>query len=93
MGIDYNGGMIVGCEGDKIDCHDDHIGWACDHDMVCMSQFYDAGKENQYIGFFVQDIKVDNIDLLWLDSIRLLAIKFKELTGQDAILIGTQDIN
>ena len=94
MGIDYDGGMIVGELGSKIeppegyDLHD----YAEDKEMDTMSTYYDAGSEAQYFGFCVPDVVVFKMQEEWLDDVRRKAKKFKELNGSDARLIGTQNI-
>ena len=96
MGIDYSGGMIIGCKGNEVSEPDDYedgfVEWLEENDMTYMSLYYDADKENQYVGFLVQDVSANEIEGKWLDNVKKLAIRFKELTGQDASLIGTQDI-
>jgi len=100
MGIDYSGGMIVGCEGlppepDDWD-EDEHGEWRehllCEIEMERYAQWYDAGDDDCYFGFPVKDVLVKDFDSGWLKEVNELAFKFKTITGEDAYLIGSQDI-
>lgn len=98
MGIDIEGGMIVGAAAKEFvarhDGDDDwSLGeWADDHDMACMSPWYDADYEDQYIGFSVSDMPISGITDAWVADIREKAARFKELTGLEASLIGMQNV-
>ena len=96
MGIEYNGGMIVGELGPKLNPHDDYETdldeWAAKHDLDRMSPYFDADSEECYFGFSVKDVPVSEIKGEWLADVEEKAKKFKKLTGVDARLIGTQDI-
>jgi hypothetical protein len=95
MGIDYDGGMIVGAGGDVIPAPDDKdlYDWLVeDHEMDSMNGHFDCGNEDRVFGYAVPDIPVDEIDGEWLDDVKKKAAKFEEITGIKAELIGMQDI-
>ena len=95
MGIDFDGGMIVGESGRKISLPEDFdcmSEWADSNDMTKMAMHYDADDDCCLYGFNVDDILVSEIDEGWLADIRAKAAKFEELTGVPAKLIGTQNI-
>ena len=101
MGIDYDGGMIVGKEGSAIVAAgvlsadaNDLYDTLTDMGMDCMSMYYDTCELDELIfGFTVPDIPVDEIDDGWLQHVKNKAAKFEEMTGVKAELIGTQDIS
>lgn len=96
MGIDYDGGMIVGASGSDIsepeDYEDGLSEWAEENEMTSMSQHFDADEDDRYYGFEVPDVLVSEMRGKWLENIEQLAVKFEELTGEPALLIGTQNI-
>lgn len=95
MGIDYDGGMIVGQLGCKIECpeeFDDLNEMAEAHDMDTMSTYYDAPEEASYFGFCVPNIDADRMYGNWNDDVQRKATKFKAITGIKAMLVGTQSI-
>ena len=100
MGIDYSGGMLVGCEGlpcEPDDWDEDENGdWEEylyeEHNIKRYSQHYDADTDECYFGIPIDDILVAEMDNEWLVSIKQLAEYFKDITGEDAYLIGTQNI-
>lgn len=102
MGIDYDGGMIVGESGATIvkggkvteDEYEIYDVLTEDMGMECMSMYYDTNDLDELIfGFPVPDIPVDEIDDVWLQDIKAKGAKFEELTGVKAELIGIQDIS
>jgi hypothetical protein len=102
MGIDYDGGMIVGESGGAIvkggkvteDEYEIYDVLTEDMGMECMSMYYDTNDLDELIfGFPVPDIPVDEIDDAWLQDIKAKGAKFEELTGIKAELIGIQDIS
>lgn len=96
MGIDYDGGMIVGCHGKEIEVPEDYDGdfyeWCEENDLDIMHLYFDSDKNNSYIGFGILDVPMKNLTIEWVFEIKKLGEKFKELTGVDAFLIGTQNI-
>jgi hypothetical protein len=96
MGIDIEGGMLIGAHGSKIiipeEYEDEWYEFLEDHDWVSYSEHYDAGFEYSYIGYPIDDILVDEIDDKWLEKIRVLAAEFEKITGVKAYLIGTQNV-
>lgn len=97
MGLSYSGSMIIGARGDCIDCpegfEDDLDEWAEEVGLSYMSEHYDADIDCRIYGFKIPDIKTDDMDYKWIDMVKLKAEEFKKLTGVDAMLIGTQNIN
>ena len=100
MGIDYDGGMIVGCHATNIDSelydiekHDYSFEeWAYDNGLTAMREYFDCDLESKSVGFEVEDVLVADMGTQWLADIHAQAKKFKALTGEDAYLIGMQDI-
>ena len=97
MGIDYEGGMIVGADGDLLSVPDGvkepFYEWAEDVGLERMSRYYDAGQEECYYGFTVPDVFVSEIlSSGWLRDVSDKAAEFEKLTGVKAQLIGSQDI-
>lgn len=95
MGMDISGGMIVGALGSDLTVPEEYDGalyeWLEDLGFDRMSQWYDCGPDNCYYGITMPDVEVGYMDP-WVRHVKKAAIKFKELTGVDAQLIGTQDI-
>lgn len=95
MGIDYNGGMIVGALGSDLNIPEKYeylSEWAEDNNMTTMSLYYDADSESQYMGFEIEDILVSEINNDWIKSLKTFSKKFEDITGVPAKLIGTQNI-
>lgn len=102
MGIDYEGGMVVGEVGSELDYDklselsevEDDPGYFLveEKGMENMSLWFDADFENTIYGFAVADIEVEKLDQAWIDDIKEKARVFKEITGVKARLIGTQNI-
>lgn len=94
MGIDIEGGMIVGLSGREIVCdHEDGLSeWAEENGMDNYSIYYDADEEDRYYGFEVNDVFVKDIDGDWMKDVKQKAEEFKRLTGLDAKLIGSQNV-
>ena len=94
MSISYDGGMIVGRDWAdmNIDTEEMSVGdWLEENAMAAMSAYSDCGPHGWTVGFEVKDIIVNDIDE-WIKEVKATAKEFKELTGYDAKLIGTQDI-
>lgn len=101
MGIDYDGGMIVGEVMSNIQIPDEYesmYGYYLyledEHDMYSMHPYYDADVEDWAIGFQVPDVKMSDVygDSAWYCDLKYKAKQFKDLTGVEARLIGTQNI-
>lgn len=106
MDIDYSGGMIVGAQATDLSIpeefikeHEEKYGyeptfydWGLSVGLEYMSEWYDADDEGKVYGFTIKySWREDELD----DLIKLVKQKmteFKQLTGVDAKLIGTQDI-
>lgn len=111
MGIDYDGGMIVGADAEEVsgvicfefegesvfgtedNYFEDFYEWYEDNGMSTYSLWYDCGLEGQVVGFTVNDVDplADEFET-WISSVKEKAVKFKELTGVEAKLIGMQNI-
>ena len=96
MGIDYSGGMLVGASGSALKVPEDYEGelseFAEDHEMEYYSEHYDAGDNDRYYGYPVEDTLVSEMNEEWLSYVKRLADKFETLFGVPASLIGSQDI-
>jgi hypothetical protein len=93
MGIDIEGGMIVGRLGKDIECdHDDGLTeWAEENGMDNYSLHYDADEDWRIYGFEVKDVLVDEIDE-WVKTVKEKAKEFKNITGLEAKLFGSQNV-
>jgi hypothetical protein len=95
MSIDISGGMIIGEIGSKIESKDEGMElyeWAEDVGFESMALYYDAGSDATFYGFEVDNVPVKDIDDKWLVDVKEKASRFKELTGVEARLIGTQSV-
>lgn len=97
MGVDIGGAMIVGALGCDLsvppDYEDNIYGWTDDHGMDNMPTDYNCLSEDVYFGFIVQDVAIKDIEGEWLDDVKQKALEFKNITGVEATLIGTQSIS
>ena len=95
MGIDYDGGMIVGDYAENLDIPNteelEDYEWIEENDLDEMYPWYDAPLEECIVGYCVSDVKISDMDD-WLKDVKEKAKKFKELFGKEAKLIGTQNI-
>jgi hypothetical protein len=95
MGVDYDGGMIVGREVKDLHIPDtDEMSaeeWIEDQGLSRMSPWYDCDLRHCIIGYEVEDVEVSDMDV-WLADVRAKAEKFEALFGVKAMLIGTQNI-
>ena len=94
MGIDIDGGMIVGERGDKLSAPEyaeSLSEWLYEDGIERMSLYYDADDKDCYFGIPVPNIPIGEIDG-WLETVKLAADKFKAITGVPAMLIGTQSV-
>ncbi len=94
MGIETDGGMIIGRMGCDIPMKDgvDIDEWADENDITYMSLVYDAQLYDRVYGFLVDDVIVNDMEDTWLFEVQRLAKKFEELTGVPALLMGSQDV-
>jgi len=96
MGINYDGGMIVGELGSKIEKPRDFSGelyeWIEEMGLDRMFMYYDADIEDNIVGFKVEDVLVSDMSGKWLTDVWEKAAEFYRLTGVPAKLIGTQNI-
>lgn len=96
MGIDIEGGMLVGAHGSELEVPEGYDGslyeWVNSKRLVGMREYYDADEDSTYYGFYVEDILVKDIDDDWVKEIKELGEKFEKLTGVGASLIGVQDV-
>ena len=94
MGIDTDGGMIIGERGCNIEAPEgeEFDEWTEDNKLKRMAMYYDADTDDCYYGFAIDDILVEDMTGEWLQHIHKLANKFEDLTGISPMLIGTQDV-
>lgn len=96
MGIDIEGGMLVGRHGSEIsapdDCEESLYDWVEGVGMESYAEYYDADEEDTFYGFEIPDVPVSEMDGAWRKDLNEKAAKFKELTGLEAHLIGTQRV-
>ena len=95
MGMDIDGCMMVGCYVEELyydeeEFEDDyayveHLG------LETLSPYYDSAMSDRFCGFSVSDIPIANIDK-WLLGVKAKAKEFESLTGQEANLVGMQDV-
>ena len=60
--------------------------------MVYLAPHYDAGLEECFCGFAVEDILYEDISPLWATHLKELAESFKQITGRDAQLVGAANV-
>ena len=100
MGIDVDGGMLIGARWDDdiikdvIDegDYDDNMDWVESCGLQIWSPYYDSPLEDSYIVFPLCDIKVGDMSIKWLSDCKVKGEDFKKLTGITPWLIGSQDI-
>ena len=92
MGVDYDGGMIVGEKGELLTVDGELNDLLEDHEMDTMSPWYDASPEYCVFGFTVEDVSVDAMVGEWLSDVKSKAERFEKITGTKARLIGIQNI-
>ena len=96
MGIDIEGGMIVGEEANLIDvpegCDDEFYEWAENVGMDSYAEHYDADEDYKVYGFPVKDVAVDDMCGEWIEDVKKKADTFFKLTGVKARLIGMQNV-
>jgi hypothetical protein len=98
MGIDIDGGIIVGRQVDEIEnvsdpLFDEDINeWLEKYNLTNMNPWFDCESDYWIVGFRLDDILVGDIDEKWVQDVKEKARKFKEITGTDAKLIGMQDV-
>lgn len=97
MGVDIDGGMIVGEQGLRIqsstpDKFESKSEWLENEGMNIMPMHYDADSDWCFYGFSVANIRVSEIDDAWLTELKDKAELFEKLTGVPAKLIGTQKV-
>lgn len=96
MLFDISGAMIVGRHVEDIavlndlDC--EIYEWVEENDLDYMSPHYDARTTYWVVGYKVKDIPVKDMTGGWVVDVLKLAEKFKELTGEDAHLIGMHNV-
>jgi len=100
MGIDYDGGIIVGrhledcnldLEDEKYDKYGDIHEFLEDNGLDFMSQWYDAGEDGMIVGYKISDVSEDEMED-FIIKVSESFTKFEKLFGVKAHLMGTQDI-
>lgn len=104
MGIDYSGGMIVGAKGNKLSVPEDYVlehtpdeelslwEWAYEVGLDYFSEWYDAGDEGKVYGFTIKSQWRESELDEFIKEVKQKMLEFNELTGEEAMLIGMQDI-
>ena len=95
MGIDISAKLIVGAyieDCPLLENIEDVGEWAVDNGMVTTSDYFDAGREGQKVGFEVECGQVDRLSVSWPGEISLKSEKFKELTGGIPMLVATANV-
>lgn len=104
MGIDINGGMIVGAMGDELSVPEDFASeyspdeeallyeWAEEVGLDYYSMWYDAGDEGRVYGFTIKS-NWPRFDLnKMVSEVERLMDEFEEITGVEAKLYGMQNV-
>jgi len=95
MGIDINGGMIVGNDAGHVPVPDDvedTLDWLEEQGMDQFCRYFDADFDAQVWGFEIKSVwREDELDDFMAEIKRKMA-KFKELTGADAKIYGMQNV-
>ena len=88
--------MIVGRWGETLqaqtDIDDIYDFLVEDNEMDCVSTYYDCPVEHMVMGYFIENVTVDDDMNKWLNTVKAKAEKFKEITGLDAELMGLADV-
>lgn len=96
MGMDIDGGMLVGAHGDKLAVPKgvdvEFYEWADENGLESYAMHYDADQSHTYYGFPIDDVRVSGINGEWLESVKDKAAKFEALTGVEPSLIGAQSV-
>jgi hypothetical protein len=104
MGIDTNGGMIIGNEYKLINVDKFELPKDYDYDvweflmsdldpwMNNMSPWYDSDRENCIVGYLIKDVLVSDMSGEWLKDVKEKSELFEKITGVKAKLIGMQDV-
>lgn len=101
MGIDVDGGMIVGERASKLNISESMLGeYNCEdlsefysEVLDNMSPYFDSDVGDWIVGYTVPDVLINSpeFDQWWL-RVREMAHNFEKLTGVPARLIGTQNV-
>lgn len=101
MGQEICGWIIVGAHGtDLLKKKPEEFGSLCEwigeeseHWMECVSQYYDANEPYRYWGYLINDVDICSVGWEeWIDNVEKYAQQFKEITGVQARLIGSQSV-
>jgi len=101
MGIDYDGGMIVGIHAENIDeklygedteFKGDLYEWVEHNGLEAYAPYYDCPMEERTIGYCPTNfVPLGDVDE-WSKEVKLLFIKLENLTDIKPKLIGMQNI-
>lgn len=104
MGMDINGGIIVGACGEDLEVPEDYVSeytpdedllldeWAEEVGLDYFSERYDADDDERVYGFILKNgWKEEELDE-FLSIVRQKMAEFKELSGVEAKLFGMQDV-
>lgn len=94
MGIDYSSMMIVGVRADKIPLKDgeDLYDFVQEHGLENCAEHFDADIDSRIVGYKCpNNVSFQDLDS-FLEEVKPLFDKLRQLTGCEPHLIATQDI-
>lgn len=96
MGINIDGGMIIGSLGGDLSVPEGFEGdlceWLEEDGIEYFSLHYDAGYEDSIYGFILDnEVGVEFLDD-WLAGVKRKAAEFEKITGVKAKLFGSQSV-
>ena len=95
MGMDIDGSMMVGCYVEELFYDEDDFENTYEYleslGLETLSPYYASEIGERFCGFYVSDVPIANIDK-WLLDVKEKAKEFESLTGQEANLVGMQDV-
>ena len=95
MGIDIDGGMIVGDDLTdlSLNVQERVLELIDNREMDYLSPYYDSDREDWTVGYRQPDVMiVDDTIVGWLVKVSEDADRFEEITGTKAKLIGMQHV-
>ena len=97
MGINIDGGMIVGVHGSELSEEQKELFWELynEDNIDLYAEYFDADLDGCYVGYSVPDLDLSSGEgniTEWWHSVRCYAVQFKVAFGLDANLIGCQNV-
>jgi len=95
MGVEVNGGMIIGAFGSEIELpkgEESLNEWLLNLGMDSYAPHYDADEEDCIFGYTIDDVDVDSYMNEWYLKVVYFGCDFKELTGVSAKLYGAANV-